>query len=531
MGYESIKTTHKCALPHEEDVIVRYIESGWFVYWRRRFRQLLLANKKHPQCKDFLKSADAIRQEKARQLQHYYWVVHPFSIGRAYWQFYMIVVYMCGFIVVPINFAGTVQMMELRVFKVTFDGLACTDIIANFVTGYYNRQAKKIILTPRLIAKHYIFTFFIVDMLSAVPIHFLATTLFGYHEEHPILEPIIFLKTLRIITLMGHFSVFRDWFGFRVYKFRIFKLTVAVSILLLWCSSIMYVMGRSDLRSWVHVHENMTGIVDGLLHGCFKSTYLLFLVGHSDTTDESKYGKMVQTIGLQMGFVVKLLFLAQVVQMLRRFNSSGNKYDQHMKQLDEYVRYKGLPEWMKRRIYRYCDFRYQKHFVKENEIDTILTPHLRQEIMLQDCHEFLEKVKFFQGLPTAILAKVVQHLKVVIVLPNDVIIRAGSEGDSMYFISFGTVAVYTNQGKEICHLGDGAYFGEIALVIEEKRVASVVAVDSCELLELNRNDFQSAIEPYPEYFTRLKKMAHDRLQGVQLESQSHYSNVDISPDV
>lgn len=329
---------------------------------------------------------------------------------------------------------------------------------------------------------------------------------------------------------MGHLNVLRDWYGFRVYKFRIFKLTLFIFISLLWCSSINYVIARSHSTSWVYTTHIHSGIVDGLIHGCFKSTYVLLLVGNEDAPVTNDLGKLLQTVGLQIGFIIKLYFLAQVVQMLRRYNSSGSKYDQHMKQLNEYVRYKGLPEWMKRRIYRYCDFRYQKHFVKEAEIDSILTPHLRQEIMLQDCHEFLEKVTFFQGLPTALLVKVITHLKVVIVLPNDVIIRAGSQGDSMYFISYGTVAVYTNQGKEICHLGDGAYFGEIALVIEEKRVASVVAVDSCELLELNRMDFQSAVEPYPEYFFRLKKMAQDRLQGVQ-SVQDHRETGDETPNV
>lgn len=525
--YETIKVNHKCTLPHEEDVIVRYIDSGWFVYCRRRFRNFLLANKKHPNCKDVLKSTDSIRNERARHLQHYYWIIHPFSVGRAYWQFFMIVVYTCGLIVIPINFSGTMTMWHLRITKLVFDFGACCDIVMNFFTGYYHRQTKRIVLTPSLIAKQYICSYFVIDMLSAVPIHFLVTTLFGYYEELPALEPIIFCKTFRLITLMKYLNVLRDWYGFRVYKFRIFKVAVAVFISMLWCSSINYVIARNNPSSWAFVSQY--ALVDGLIHGCFKSAYVLFLIGHEDAPVTSDLGKVLQTLGLQLGFVLKLYFLAQVVQMLRRYNSSGSKYDQHMKQMDEYVRYKGLPEWMKRRIYRYCDFRYQKHFVKEDEINSILTPHLRQEIMLQDCHEFLEKVTFFQGLPTALLVKVISLLKVVIVLPNDVIIRAGSQGDSMYFISFGTVAVFTSQGKEICHLGDGAYFGEIALVIEEKRVASVVAVDSCELLQLHRVDFQNALEPYPEYFARLRKMAQDRLQGVQ--SYVRDNRDDITPNI
>lgn len=517
MNAEKInKLVHRCHLPHEEDIIVRYIDSGWFVYYRRHFRQLMLANDRHPNCREVFKSTMAIRQERARHLQHYYWVVHPFSVGRAFWQFLMVFVWTCSLIIIPINFSdlGNNEMTELGIMKLVFDFLSCGDIIMTFFTGYYNRNAKQVILNPQRIAKRYILGFCIVDMLSSVPIHFMAR-LCGYEEEYPMLELVIFFKTLRLVTLMKYLDVLRDWYNFSTYKFKVFKLILFASLTLLWCASINYVIVKSNLSRWLHTAIAKEGILEGMIHGCFKTTYVLLLVGHSDTPVKSLVMKMMQTVGLQVGFILKLYFLAQVVQILHKYNSSGNKYDQHVKQLDEYVRYKGLPEWMKRRIYRYTDFKYQKHFVKESEILSVLTPQLRQEIMLQECHEFLEKVMFFQGLPTSILVRVVSHLKVVIVLSNDVIIRAGTDGDSMFFISFGTVAVYTSHGKEICHLGDGAYFGEIALVIEEKRVASVVAVDACELLELNRQDFQSAIEPYPEYFLRLKKMAQDRLNGVR----------------
>lgn len=198
---DKIHATHKCSLPHEEDIIVRYIESGWFVYFRRRFRQLLLASRRHPNCRDVLKSTDAIRHEKARQLQHYYYIIHPFSVGRAYWQFFMAFVYTCGLIIIPINFSGDVTMWELRITKIVFDLLACTDILVNFFTGYYHRETKKIILTKRLIARKYLMGFFMVDMLSAVPIHFIATTVFGYSESVPILEPVIFLKLYDLLHL------------------------------------------------------------------------------------------------------------------------------------------------------------------------------------------------------------------------------------------------------------------------------------------------------------------------------------------
>lgn len=92
----------------------------------------------------------------------------------------------------------------------------------------------------------------------------------------------------------------------------------------------------------------------------------------------------------------------------------------------------------------------------------------------------------------------------------------------MFFISFGTVAVFTNRGKELCHLSDGSYFGEIAVMMEnQKRAANVIAVDSCELFELSRQDFFKSIEAYPEYCQRLKALAEQRMRTTGSFSQEN----------
>ena len=71
--------------------------------------------------------------------------------------------------------------------------------------------------------------------------------------------------------------------------------------------------------------------------------------------------------------------------------------------------------------------------------------------------------------------------------------------------------------RKVCHLEDGAYFGEIALVMEnEQRVASVIAIETCEVLMVPREAFQQVISPYPNLLSRLQKMALDRLDETLL---------------
>lgn len=71
----------------------------------------------------------------------------------------------------------------------------------------------------------------------------------------------------------------------------------------------------------------------------------------------------------------------------------------------------------------------------------------------------------------------------------------------------------------MAHLTDGSHFGEIALVADNDnlRVASVIAVDPCELYNLSRRDFSKAIEPYPDLYYRIKKQAQQRLEATLLK--------------
>lgn len=68
---------------------------------------------------------------------------------------------------------------------------------------------------------------------------------------------------------------------------------------------------------------------------------------------------------------------------------------------------------------------------------------------MHGCRKLVENVGFFKNLPLSLLVRVVSCLKSEIFLVNDVVVKASTPGDSMYFISTGTVAVYTKTGKEV----------------------------------------------------------------------------------
>lgn len=210
------------------------------------------------------------------------------------------------------------------------------------------------------------------------------------------------------------------------------------------------------------------------------------------------------------------------MEVLRAFSSPSLKYFLLLRQLTEFLRHKQLPLFIQKRILRYYEYHFQEKYFNEHAISAAISGQLRQDILLQSCSRLVENVSFFQNIPTILLVRIVTCLTPEVYLTNDMICKANTVGNCMYFIASGTVAVYTPSGKEVCHLEDGAHFGEVALVCAEGlRIASVLAVETCEVYRFSRRDFVKAIHPYPDLLEKIQKVADDRTEKTRAEDE-HY---------
>ena len=82
-----------------------------------------------------------------------------------------------------------------------------------------------------------------------------------------------------------------------------------------------------------------------------------------------------------------------------------------------------------------------------------------------------------------------------------VVVKDGDPGDSLFIVVRGEVRVLTQTPtkKEVflANLGEGEFFGEIALLTGKPRTATVIANIKSELLELTKADYEKIIERYP----------------------------------
>ncbi len=105
----------------------------------------------------------------------------------------------------------------------------------------------------------------------------------------------------------------------------------------------------------------------------------------------------------------------------------------------------------------------------------------------------LKPVSIFSQIPDHILANIAMVLETVEYLPDQLIFQKGDPGDAMYVIVSGGVRV-TDNGHELEHLGESSVFGELALLDNEPRAASVTATEDTLLLRLPQEVFHELLE-------------------------------------
>ena len=104
--------------------------------------------------------------------------------------------------------------------------------------------------------------------------------------------------------------------------------------------------------------------------------------------------------------------------------------------------------------------------------------------------------------------QLVINLRAARVFKGYEIIRQGDPGDTFYLIATGRVSVWVNKGNErvkVAELRADDYFGEMALISNAPRNATVVAEGLTELFVLEKSNFEKILLKNPAIADKLKK--------------------------
>ena len=109
----------------------------------------------------------------------------------------------------------------------------------------------------------------------------------------------------------------------------------------------------------------------------------------------------------------------------------------------------------------------------------------------------LKDVPFFSSMSEQDLAAVAQQIDEISVAAGRVLAREGDLGEEFFVIESGTAEV-TRGGAPVAKLGAGDFFGEIALIREDRRTATVTATSPMVLIVMRGSSFRALDCSIPE---------------------------------
>lgn len=171
-----------------------------------------------------------------------------------------------------------------------------------------------------------------------------------------------------------------------------------------------------------------------------------------------------------------------------------------------------------------------------------LDNYFRKYLSNKGMQAFLKKSTVFSPMNTDELRSLLGKFTIQHFNPGQDIVQEGDQGDSFYIIRSGITEIFKKSAgaKAIGQLGEGDFFGELALLTGYPRAATVRANDETTVFRLSKEDFDNLIATYPKikesimviasgYSTAVPPLAVD--QGNRWENEAEQEKIEFQEHI
>ncbi|NWQ78418.1 HCN4 protein, partial [Columbina picui] len=467
-------------------------------------------------------SQKAVEREQERVKSAGFWIIHPYSDFRFYWDLTMLLLMVGNLIIIPvgITFFKDENTTPWIVFNVVSDTFFLIDLVLNFRTGIVVEDNTEIILDPQRIKMKYLKSWFVVDFISSIPVDYIflivetridsevyktarALRIVRFTKILSLLRLLRLSRLIRYIHQWEEVSTAYTWdFGSNVgYSFS--EMCSARRMSCPTAKGCLSVCLCLQNDSWGKQYS----------YALFKAMSHMLCIGYGQQAPVGMSDVWLTMLSMIVGATCYAMFIGHATALIQSLDSSRRQYQEKYKQVEQYMSFHKLPADMRQRIHDYYEHRYQGKMFDEESILGELSEPLREEIINFNCRKLVASMPLFANADPNFVTSMLTKLRFEVFQPGDYIIREGTIGKKMYFIQHGVVSVLTKGNKET-KLADGSYFGEICLLTRGRRTASVRADTYCRLYSLSVDNFNEVLEEYPMMRRAFETVALDRLDRI-----------------
>ncbi|XP_035011880.1 potassium/sodium hyperpolarization-activated cyclic nucleotide-gated channel 3 [Hippoglossus stenolepis] len=481
-----------------------------------------------------LGSERAVEHERERVKSAGFWIIHPYSDFRFYWDLTMLLLMVGNLIIIPvgITFFKDEHTPPWIVFNVVSDTFFLMDLVLNFRTGIVKEDNTEIILDPQKIKIKYLKSWFVVDFISSIPVDYIFLIVetridSDFYKTARALRIVRFTKILSLLRLLRLSRLIRyihQWeevfhmtYDLASAMVRIMNLIGMMLLLCHWDGCLQFLVPM--LQDFPHdcwvTRNKMVNDTWGqqYSYALFKAMSHMLCIGYGLYPPIGMADVWLTILSMIVGATCFAMFVGHATALIQSLDSSRRQYQEKYKQVEQYMSFHKLPADMRQRIHDYYEHRYQGKMFDEESILEELNEPLRQEIINFNCRKLVASMPLFANADPNFVTSMLTKLRFEVFQPADYIIREGTIGKKMYFIQHGVVSVLTKNSIDM-KLSDGSYFGEICLLTRGRRTASVRADNYCRLYSLSVDNFDEVLEEYPMMRRAFETVAVDRLDRI-----------------
>jgi len=376
----------------------------------------------------------------------------------------------------------------------------------------FNSEVKlgvRILKNREEIRKYYLKKWFIIDLISALPLAYFAEIIFQKYECRYSLTIIIILQLLRLTKFLKAFMLFEDIQNALNAIPSIMRLSAFLFLIFMQSVNIMalgwvFIGAAGDPKQFSNIELYIRG-----LYWCITT---ITTIGYGDySPDKNNNLQIIYTMFVQiMGAGIFSYIIGNVAGLIANLDVAKANYMKKIEEISVFMKSKNIPENIQKKVKNYYEYSWETNKnITETSIMQELPHQLSLEIALFLNRGILQKVSFFKNASEIFIREIVQMLKPAIFIPGDFIIRQGEYGDCMYFLSSGEVEVLVNDNR-VAVLREGSPCGETALLQGEKRNASIRAITYCDVYVLTKKDFDFIRNKYSDFNEQILKIIEER---------------------
>ncbi|CAD8155630.1 unnamed protein product [Paramecium octaurelia] len=433
------------------------------------------------------------------------YIIFPDDPTKLFWDILVVIalLYICIMVPYDISFKDDNQEETPTQFGLglAIDLLYGIDIIINFFSAYVDDQ-DELIVDKTIIIKHYLKSWFILDLVCVVPLDYILDNnqTSGYQKFAKLPKAYKMIKLVKMSRMLK-FCVQKKKFGELITSFSNITQNIRVMLISLFSvilvshlfSCFWYFIGTvsSESETWItHYVEDQTNFERYIM-----SLYWVFqtmaTTGYGDISATNSTEQMIAIFIMIIGVVFFSVTIGSVSSLLTQLDTQNLKYKEKIDTLNEITKNHKIDNALYAKICKVLKQGYKNNQNEVVEFLHLLPQNLRTELSQAMYKNVFLGIDLFKQKPLRFTAYIGPLLTILRIPEGDVIYNEGDYASEIYFIREGSVSLCIKECDyhPFVTIDTGQYFGEIELIKETQRKYTAIAQKQSELLALSKSHF------------------------------------------